>query len=85
MLKLTKNERIVTAFAEYVSGPGWSNQPIWVIVRGNDGALREECIQPDQQTADMHTLFSVSAAAHRSMYAAVVGALSKPRKRVKGE
>jgi len=67
----TKDDRIVTAYAESAAGPGWANQPIWVIVRGRDGALREECIQPDEQTDWMYALYAVSAAAHGSMVKAV--------------
>ncbi|MFO0450056.1 MAG: hypothetical protein ACK52I_15595 [Pseudomonadota bacterium] len=56
-------ETIVTAFAENAR----KNKPIWVIVRGADFKLREECIQPENQTADMIALFNVSSAAHESM------------------
>lgn len=68
---ILKDETIVTAFAERASGPGWSNMPIWVIVRGVNQSLREECIQPADQTAGMHTLFDVSNAAHQAMKSAV--------------
>jgi hypothetical protein len=76
-----KNETIVTAFAEYAAGPGWANRPLWVIVRGTDHKLREECIQPEDQTADMHALFRVSNAAHMAMTGAVGAwvASAKPR------
>ncbi|MFY8062194.1 MAG: hypothetical protein ACOVN2_00655 [Usitatibacteraceae bacterium] len=60
-------ETIVTAFAENAR----KNKPIWVIVRGADFKLREECIQPKNQTADMIALFNVSNAAHESMTSVV--------------
>lgn len=45
--KLGKHDKVVTAYAERASGPGWGNSPIWVIIRSNlDGAYRQECIQP---------------------------------------
>ncbi len=78
---ILKTEKVVTAFAEYAAGPGWANRPIWVIVRGADQRLREECIQPEDQTAEMHALFRVSNAAHEAMRSAVESAVAKKRKR----
>jgi len=66
-----KNETIVTAWAEYVSGPGWSNRPIWVIVQDRYGKLRRECFQPIDQTPEMMWSFDSSYAAHSSMKGAV--------------
>jgi hypothetical protein len=41
---------------------------VWVIVRGpDDGSLRQECLQPDEQTAEIVTLFNISAAAASDM------------------
>ena len=52
--------------------PGWGNAPIWVIVRSKlDGSLREECIQPNEQTEEMQTLYQVSQVAHGAMSKAV--------------
>ena len=65
---LTKNDFIITAFAESYSGPGWSNSVIIVIVKSKlDGKIREEFIQPDYQTDEMITLFDLSRAAHYAM------------------
>ena len=72
---LADGESVVTAYATYVSGPGWLNTPIWVIVRARDGTLREECIQPRDQTNEMCEHFGYSALAHRNMTAAVVAAV----------
>jgi hypothetical protein len=72
---ILKTEKIVTAFAEYAAGPGWANRPLWVIVRGADLWLREECIQPENQTAEMRALFRVSSAAHEAMKSAVEAAV----------
>jgi hypothetical protein len=57
-------DSIVTAWAEPASGPGWSNQPLWVIVKDGDGKLREECIQPEEQDQVMRTLYAISASVH---------------------
>lgn len=78
---ILKTEKIVTAFAEYAAVPGWANRPLWVIVRGADLRLREECIQPEDQTAEMHALFRVSNAAHEAMRSAVESAVAKQKTR----
>lgn len=63
--------QIVTAWAESASGPGWTDQPVWVLVQERCGKLRIECLQPDEQSRDIHTLYSVSSAAHGAMVTAV--------------
>lgn len=75
VLRLGKHDRIVTAYAQRASGPGWSNSPLWVIVRDGDGKLREECIQPEERTAPLHWLYDVAEAAHISVLAALQAAL----------
>ena len=77
MLELDENDHIVCAYAEYASGPGWANRPIWVIVQDGDKNLRRECIQPDDQSLAMTTLYRVSNEAHRSMTIAVRSELEK--------
>lgn len=67
--KLRKGDKIITAYAERASGPGWANSPLWLIVCGADRELRQECIQPDEQTKEMHALYSASEAVHCSMTA----------------
>ena len=69
--RLKVGEYIVTAYAERAAGPGWGNAPIWVIVRGVDGRLREECLQPKEQSDPMRWLYASNEAAHVSMKAAV--------------
>ena len=69
--QLADGESIVTAYATYWSGPGWSNGTLWVIVRARDGTLREECIQPEQQSREMIEHFGYSALAHTNMVGAV--------------
>ena len=59
-------DQVVTAYAEYSSGPGWANAPIWIIVR-NGGDLREECLQPKEQTREMQVLFNICQAANSAL------------------
>lgn len=66
---------IVTAYPTYVSGPGWANSPIWIVVM-IDGELKELCLQPHEQTVEMQNLFSVCASAHTAMVRAVRAAES---------
>ena len=58
---------ILTAFAEPACGPGWSNTPVWVVLRDENGKFSVECIQPEDQTATMITLYSISSVVHRQM------------------
>ncbi|WP_159086656.1 hypothetical protein [Burkholderia sp. NRF60-BP8] len=74
-LKIGKDERVITAFAEPAAGPGWSNQPIWVIVRDVNGQIRQECIQPEQQTYEMMLLYRASHELHSAMTMAANDAL----------
>lgn len=78
-LKIEKDERVITAFAEPAAGPGWSNQPIWVIILDGNGQLRQECIQPEQQTYAMALLYRASYELHSSMIIAVNDALRPPK------
>jgi hypothetical protein len=58
---------VVTAYARGASGPGWSNSPVWVVLRDPDGTLREECIQPEDQTDAMRTLYRIAADVNHRM------------------
>lgn len=79
-MTLGKHDHILTAYAERANGPGWANAPVWVIVRSQlDGSLRQECLQPDEQTSDMQTLYRVSEAAHVAMTAAARSAGCLPK------
>jgi len=70
-MKLAKGESIVTAYAERAYGPGWANSLVWVIVRSRDGALRQECLQPEDQSPAISWLYLPSEAMHLAMSAAV--------------
>lgn len=64
---LRKGDTIVTAWAEYCSGPGWSNTPVWVIVQDRGGSIRRECLQPNEQSPEIYQLFHISAALQAQM------------------
>lgn len=68
---IDNDEYIVTAYGENAAGPGWSNQPLWVILRNSDGRLRQIAIQPEQQTPEMIALYAISNVVHRQISAAV--------------
>ena len=53
------------------SGPGWANRLVIIIIRDLNGGLREEALQPSEQTRDMSILATISEAAHHQMVAAV--------------
>ncbi|MEE4383750.1 MAG: hypothetical protein V2J02_17250 [Pseudomonadales bacterium] len=59
--------RVVTVYAQPASGPGWGNSPVWVVLRERDGTLRQECIQPEDQTAGMRHLYRIASEVHRQM------------------
>jgi hypothetical protein len=61
-IKLERGERIIAVVPELAAGPGWSNAPTWVYIKRNDGTLREECIQPEERTPELHALFSPGCA-----------------------
>lgn len=68
---LHEGDTIVCAYAQPASEPGWSNRPLWVIVRGPDGVLREECLQPEEMTDGMVRLYDISAAVNVQIVQAV--------------
>ena len=70
-IKLSHGERIVAVVPDRCSGPGWSNAPVWVFIATNDGRLREECIQPEERTSEMHTLFCAGEAMCKALLSAV--------------
>lgn len=71
MIELRKDEYVITAFASPASGPGWANALIKVVIGDCNGELRVSYIQPEDQTAEMHFLYDVSAAAHSAMTNAI--------------
>ena len=72
LVRLSEHDRIVCAYARKASGPGWSNRPLWVIVEDRiTGRMREECIQPQQQSDEMWRLYDIAHEVDCVLYAAV--------------
>lgn len=80
-LRLKDGDRIAYIRAERAAGPGWQNAPLWIIVRESGGKLREECLQPNEQTRDMLLLYRAAEAIHAALAGAVEGALLNPSAR----
>ena len=81
-MKLNKNEYVVTAYASRASGPGWANTPIWVVIHDRvTGLYREDCIQPEHQTAGMRILYGISEQTHAEMMAEVAMLLASKKKK----
>ena len=68
---LQEGETIIAVVPEYASGPGWANQPLWIHIVGNQNKHRVECIQPEDQTLEIFTLFHLCHDAHRAMLKAI--------------
>lgn len=78
--RIADDERVVTAWSEYVSGPGWSNALVHALVaKKGTTDYRTIAFQPNEQTRDMHVLFAATAATTDAMTRAVVDAL-RPKK-----
>lgn len=76
--RLSKLERIVCAYAQPARSEGlWINAPLWIVVRGEDGVLREECVQPDEQSKELQMLYSTAAAVHCALLDALAIHYSK--------
>lgn len=70
-MKRKPGDWIITVYAQSANGPGWANQPLWVVVRGIDGVIREECLQPAEQSRDMLVMYGISEAVSGAMRKAV--------------
>lgn len=76
-IDLAYDERIIAVVPERCFGPGWNNSPAWVYITDSSSRLRTECIQPQERTPEMNTLF----AAGEAMCNALIGAV--PARRAK--
>lgn len=80
---IKKDDYIVTAYAQRAAGPGWANSPLWVIVRDSGHKMREECLQPREQSPEIWALYHISEAVHNAMIHAVRQTLAKKKRRKK--
>jgi len=67
-IKLSPTESILGVIPLLSSGPGWQNEPTFVII-GNaaTGNYRSVCIQPHERSDRMATLWRVAAIAHEEL------------------
>ena len=79
-IRLHPGERVIAVVPERCSGPGWANSPTWVYVATNDGQLRQECIQPEERTPQLHALYHAGATMCASLLASVPQRRVKPRR-----
>lgn len=78
-IKLNYGERVIAVVPERCAGSGWVNAPAWVYIATNDGRLREECIQPEERTPMLHTLFAAGDKMCAALSAAVPVTKGKTR------
>lgn len=79
-IRLAHDERIVAVVPQRAGGPGWANAPTWVHIVNREGRWREECIQPEERTVQMHALYSISAQVHADLLSAVPIIKGRPPK-----
>ena len=77
-------DRVICAYAEPASGPGWANRPVWVIVQETTGRLRQECLQPSEQTERIRVLYAISAQVHGQMAREAESALRRAKRLRRG-
>jgi hypothetical protein len=83
-VNIGEHDEIICAFAQPAGGPGWSNQPLWVIVRSRlDGSLRQECLQPEEFDMYIWTLYDISAAVSAQMKQVLSAYLAGRKKKVR--
>lgn len=66
-MRLEPTDRIEAVFAEPANGPGWSNTPLWVFIQDQNGKIRRECLQPDEQGDHIRLLYTTAAALHDTL------------------
>ena len=77
-MKIKESEYIVTAYAEPCCGPGWANRPVTVIIKDKvTGAMREDSLQPEEQSMEIMNIYDFSAISHSKMVRAVKAILSE--------
>lgn len=63
-MKLQPGETLVCAYPEYCKGAGWSNTIVWLIIQDNQGKLRQESLQPEEQSREVCLLFPVALSSY---------------------
>ena len=75
--RLAPGDVVVCVYANSAAGPGWANQPLWIVVRDVNHKLREECLQPDRFTLTISALYAISESANDGLCAEVHGILTR--------
>lgn len=71
-IKLNPHEHIFAVVPKHASGPGWSNQVVYVGIEDTaTGITRWESLQPKEQTVAMQILFDIGASVAVALLAAV--------------
>lgn len=67
-IELHDRGRVIAVVPEQCSGPGWGNQVAWVYIQNTTNqTLRVECLQPQDFTRALFTLFDVGAAMQKAL------------------
>ena len=82
VIRLRPGERVIAVIPEPCAGPGWANAPTWVYIATTDGRLRQECIQPEERTPQLHALYHAGEAMCAALLASVPQRRVKPRSEV---
>lgn len=72
MINLGEHDRIVTAWCERHSGPGWGNSPVHVIIRDGNQKLREEYLQPGEQPPGLAAIYDAAEALNIAVFNMIV-------------
>jgi len=76
---MPKDARILTAWAEPISGLGALYRPLWIHYLDRIGTKYDLCLHPVDQSEEVQALYDISAAVN----AAMICAVERIRKEVK--
>lgn len=71
-IELRDRDYVIGVIPERASGPGWSNQLVWVLIRDCMGTVRTEAIQGRDFSKDVDTIFATANTAHMTLHNAVL-------------
>ena len=72
-------KKLIAAWAEYVAGPGWSNNLVWYVYRNHNGKIEVDCLQPEDQSPEIVRLFPISAIVSSTFFGAVDDVVNKKK------
>lgn len=63
--------RVLTAYCQPANGPGWRNSPFYIVVYvPSTGKIEEICLQPNEQTREMLTLYEIGSVVQKCLVSA---------------